>query len=290
MTLAVYLPFVFSVTLAAAAPRLARRLAPGAGAWLLAVAAGVAALACWWSLVLLVASLVDDWPSLAHGQPPLPVADWISVVAIGVLGWLGWRVARVARARARLRRALRDMPGEHVVIVRDERIIAFVAPGDPGRIVVSDGMLRALTAGQRRVLFAHERAHLDARHPGALGLVHLAAAANPLLGRVAPAVSFLCERHADERAAASVGDRAAAAAALATAALAGRRLGGPAVVPSCGFEQHHVVERVGALHAPASRPSRTLPAYAVAAVAATLTAAVLATAAFVDLTIRFVTH
>ncbi len=93
--------------------------------------------------------------------------------------------------------------------------LGFVAPWLSTRlppasgtwVVATDTMLRALNPAQRRVLMAHERAHLDAAHGVALSWGRLGAAANPLLRPAARAVSFLSERHADERAATAVGDR-----------------------------------------------------------------------------------
>ncbi|MFI1031491.1 M48 family metalloprotease [Streptomyces sp. NPDC020951] len=69
-------------------------------------------------------------------------------------------------------------------------------------------MLGALSAEERRVLLAHERAHLAHRHARLCTAVTLAAAANPFLAPVRDAVAFLVERWADERAAGVVCDRA----------------------------------------------------------------------------------
>ena len=74
--------------------------------------------------------------------------------------------------------------------------------GRPGRIVVSTGLLRRPDASERRALLAHERAHLAGGHHVHNTAAHLAAAASPLLGRLAAAVALACERRADETAAA----------------------------------------------------------------------------------------
>ena len=74
--------------------------------------------------------------------------------------------------------------------------------GRPGRIVVSTGLLRRPDASERRALLAHERAHLAGGHDVHNTAAHLAAAASPLLGRLAAAVALACERRADETAAA----------------------------------------------------------------------------------------
>ena len=81
-------------------------------------------------------------------------------------------------------------------------------------------MLRALSAGERGVLLAHERAHAQSSHYIFTSAARLAAAANPLLRPVAVQAGYTVERWADERAAAQVGDRTFTARAIARAALA----------------------------------------------------------------------
>jgi beta-lactamase regulating signal transducer with metallopeptidase domain len=90
----------------------------------------------------------------------------------------------------------------------------------PCRIVITAGMLRALSDPERRVLLAHERAHASGLHYLFTTAARLAAAANPLLRPVAAATGYTLERWADERAAAVTGDRQLAARAIARAALA----------------------------------------------------------------------
>ena len=102
----------------------------------------------------------------------------------------------------------------------DEGADAYTLPGWPCRIVVTAGMMRALSPPERQVLLAHERAHASASHYLFTTAVRLAAAANPVLRPVADAVGYTVERWADERAAAAAGDRRLAARAIARAALA----------------------------------------------------------------------
>jgi Zn-dependent protease with chaperone function len=306
MTLAVYVPAVICAALALSSAALSRRVAPAIGVWLFTAIAVFGALSVMWTLLLLVASLVDDVPWLVHGQPKLPVNDGISALACAALLWSCVRVGRVWFAEACLRRGLRSIPGDDLVVLPDERIIAFAAPGRAGRIIVSDSMLRALTSQQRRVLFAHERAHLDAYHPAVLIAAHLAAAANPVLLPVARAVGFLCERHADERAAAMTHDREGTAVALAAAALASRhgptthravpglptsgqeRPGAVMAVPEpSGFDRTDVVERIGALRHPVRRRSRLVLAGVLVAIVMAVAAAIYATAAFITLLVQF---
>jgi Zn-dependent protease with chaperone function len=107
-----------------------------------------------------------------------------------------------------------------LVVVDDEEPDAYTLPGIGGRVVVSTAMLRALPADERRVLLAHEAAHLSRRHHLWVEAAELAAAANPLLRPARRAVRAAVEREADEVAAVEVGDRALAARALARAGLA----------------------------------------------------------------------
>jgi beta-lactamase regulating signal transducer with metallopeptidase domain len=93
-------------------------------------------------------------------------------------------------------------------------------PGWPCRIVITQGMLAALSSGERDVLLAHERSHAQGSHYLFTSVARLAAAANPLLRPVAAQAGYTVERWADERAAIQAGDRTLAARAIAHAALA----------------------------------------------------------------------
>jgi beta-lactamase regulating signal transducer with metallopeptidase domain len=107
-----------------------------------------------------------------------------------------------------------------VVVTEDTAADAYTLPGWPCRIVITQGMLRALSAGERGVLLAHERSHARGSHYLFTSAARLAAAANPLLRPVAAQTGYTVERWADERAAAQAGDRTLAARAIARAALA----------------------------------------------------------------------
>jgi Zn-dependent protease with chaperone function len=141
-----------------------------------------------------------------------------------------------------------------------------------GGIVVSTGMLHALPADERRVVLAHEAAHLAGRHHLHVQLADLAAAANPLLRSTSLGVRLAVEREADEAAATEVGDRRLAARAIARAGLAKagttshRHGAGVALAAADGF----VPQRARALLAPAPRPRRLLAAALVLLAAGTL--------------------
>jgi hypothetical protein len=317
MTVAVYLPIFACAVLAVGSGPLATRLAPRGGAWALTAAAVCTALSGLWALWLLVASLVDDLPWLG-GVPrmSLPVNDALSAGAAVVLGWCLVRIAAELRRQVRLRsdvRGLLALPGGELVVLPDRHARAFAVPGRPGRIVVTDTMLRALSVAERRVLLAHERAHLRAGHPMALALASVAVSANPLLRPVQEAVNFLCERDADEQAGAEVGDRTLVAAALTTAALAtasssiGTSSGGSGGSGSSGsgsddsgesvrglathalpdFHRHGVLDRVAAMRAPC-RVGRRIGLVPVILVgAAAVAASIDATGDFTALLVRF---
>ncbi|MFG2909131.1 M56 family metallopeptidase [Kitasatospora sp. NPDC048286] len=165
------------------------------------------------------AQVITNWPVV------VPVS-----CAAGVL--LGVQAVRLAlavrRHRVLLSRAWK-LTGEgaaegDVLVVPGEEAEAFALPrhrGRAGRVVVTEGMLRALAPSERAVLLAHERAHLRGRHHVLASVADLAAAVHPALRQLGAALEFHLERWADEAAAAVVGDRKVAATAIARAALAG---------------------------------------------------------------------
>ena len=185
---------------------------------------------------------------ISHDDPAsVPVA-----IAAGAL----LAAAAAAACRALWRRAAalieagrqaRLLPGAgQVVVTDDEAADAYTLPGVPCRIVITTGMLRALSDPERRVLLAHERAHASGLHYLFTTAARLAAAANPLLRPVAAATGYTLERWADERAAAVTGDRRLAARAIARAALAAT------ATPSRGPRRAaHAASVLGAVSTPA---------------------------------------
>jgi Zn-dependent protease with chaperone function len=261
MTLVVYVPALVSLVLAVTGPRLAVRASPTVATWAMTLSSGVAAIAFTWSLVLLAATLVDEAVPSTHERLALvaeadPVTDLVGAMASAVLLVGAVRLAlvlRSSRAAYRQLRAVCATSQSDLVVLADPVPQAFAAPGAGGHVVVSTGMLAALNAPERRVLLAHERAHLRARHHWHTGIVRAAAALNPILGLLPATSVYLCERWADESAAATVGDRRLTATALARAALA------PTVTPpsaALGYHSSGVPARIAALQrAPA--PART---------------------------------
>jgi beta-lactamase regulating signal transducer with metallopeptidase domain len=233
MHVAVYIPLLVPALAALAARPLAARLPPAAAAWLLTVSAlalAAASSAVLGVLALSAAVRIGFVEAAGHlSGTVISRADAVSVPVAAVAGAL-LAVAAVAAGRALARRVAaiaaayrraRALPGtSQVVVTEDAAADAYTLPGLPSRVVITQGMLRALAGRERAVLLAHERAHAGGAHYLFTSAARLAAAANPLLRPVAAEVGYVVERWADERAAAETGDRALTARAIARAALA----------------------------------------------------------------------
>jgi len=291
------LPLVVSALLGATAPRLGRRLPPATAVRLLTAALLLAALATGFVLAVAgalvlgqvpVVAAVGHWSARALGAG-VPVPTGVgALAAVVVCGLAGAALRRAVRGGSDLLRsalACRQLGAAGpagLVVVPDEDPDAYALPGLTGRVVVTTAMLRALPAPERRVLLAHEAAHLRHRHHLWVQAAELAAAADPLLRPGARAVRAAVERWADEDAAAEVGDRALAARALARAALA-RSAARPRSAPAGALAATDgaVVDRARALLAGPPPPRRWL-AGAVGAVLLATSAAVLVTGADTD--------
>ena len=266
------IPVAASIVLAVASGGLSRRLAPAVAVPLLTLLALATSLAT--GVVLCVAAFgaVAQLPFLAER------AGWSGgALAAGDLepGWglMAGTIAgalltaaivftiRAARDLARADRACRKLGGlDRLVITHDDRPTAYAVPTRAGAVVVSTGMLRLLGAGERRALLAHEDAHLRHRHGLYVLLADLAAAANPLLRPLAGRVRLAVELHADQDAAAEIGDHRAVARALARASLA-VSAAGPGPHGSLAMGQTDACARIRAL----TEPPRRRRSWAVAA-------------------------
>jgi Peptidase family M48 len=291
---AMALPPAVSVLLGVFAPRLGRRLPPETSVRLLTGAMLVTALAT--GFVLAVAAVLvlgqipvvgtaGHWSTRVLGSGlPVPVAAGC-LAALLVCALLATALRRAALggrdlvlAALTCRRLGSEVAGG-LVVIDDEVPDAYALPGGlGGRIVVSTAMLRALPADERRVLLAHESAHLTRRHHLWVQAAEVAAAANPLLRPAARVVRAAVERDADEVAAAEVGDRALAARALARAGLAratSRREAQPAVMPAAALAgaDGTVADRARALLAGPPQRRRALAGALAALMLATVTAA-----------------
>src|SRR6185312_9566548 len=158
MHIAIYLPLIVPLLAAAAARPLAERLPPRTAAWVLTGAAvalaaassavlGLLAMAAAFRIPLVDAAGGMSLGVVSRGDPaslPLGVvaAAALTAAALAALR-AGWRRAGALTAA---HRQARRLPGsEQVVVVPDEAADAYTVPGRPGRIVITSGMLGALS-------------------------------------------------------------------------------------------------------------------------------------------------
>ncbi|MFJ3279814.1 M48 family metalloprotease [Streptomyces halstedii] len=246
---------------AAIATRLADRLPPRWACWELTGASVLLAGGTISALVALfhvpfLASLerlsltrvLEEWPTAV----PLACAAGAVMVAQLVLLVRRWMQHRAVLGRAWAVADEGTSDGD-VLVVPGTDVDAFALPGyrgRRGRVVVTAAMVRTLKEGEREVLLAHERAHLAGRHHLLSAVVDLAAVVHPAIRGVRDALAFHLERWADEVAAAVAGDRRAAAAAIARAALARSAHGREARHPLLSATSGPVPRRVQALLLP----------------------------------------
>ncbi|WP_221349455.1 M56 family metallopeptidase [Streptomyces beigongshangae] len=258
----VFLPLVLPLTAWPVARLAEQRLYPRAATRLLAGLAVVMAVCSTVCLGLLMVvgtaqlpgnPLPDAWsdPEVRAAVPYDEIAGKVAIPAlIAVLLACGRTLWRHGRVRRRAHRALVGLPATEVAVLPDDTPYAYALPGGRrGRVVVTTALLSCLEPAERRALFAHERAHLAARHHRFLLAVQLAARANPFLRPLRTALSFTAERWADEEAARVVGSRRAVARAIGKAALVSR--GTPAVTLAGFAAPGPVPRRVAALLGPA---------------------------------------
>lgn len=177
-----------------------------------------------------LSSVLSEWPAVVP----------VSCVAGAILASQGARLVRRWREHRSLIARTWELTGGvpavgDLLVVPGAEAEAFALPGHrgrAGRVVVTEGMLRALNPAEQGVLLAHERAHLSGRHHLLSLALELAGAVHPALRGLRDLLDFHLERWADERAAASVGDRRLAASAIARAALAAAASEGEAAAAS----------------------------------------------------------
>lgn len=287
MRIGVYLALGGALVLCLLARRSAPRLSPRLAALTLAVSAVFAAAMWVWNLALLAGTLIGrlgyvadmgHWSgrALAVHDPVPQVAAIVAALLIAVAA-LGLAVCcqRVGPELWRIWSAARSCPlttADRLVVVDDPAVRAVAVPGVYGRVLITTGMVKALSAAERRVLLAHERAHLRYRHGEIRLATRLAAAVLPLARPLVKDCDYQLERCADEAAARSVGDRGLTAQALARAALAGRLRTIQTHTAASGFADRSITRRVQALLAePAgSEPWRLAVPLTVLAITAVL--------------------
>lgn len=265
----VFLPLVLPLTAWPIAHLATQHLHPRTATGLLSAMAAVMALCSTLCLGLLMVvgtaqlpgnPLPDGW-SDPEVRESVPHDEIVGKAAIPVLLTVVMGCARTLWRHSRVRRhahaALAGLRATSVAILPDDEPYAYALPGGPhDRIVVTTALLACLNSRERRALFAHERAHLTARHHRHLLIAQLAARANPFLLPLRTAVSYVTERWADEEAARSVGSRRAVARAIGKAALVSRTAPAPTLAALAA--PGPLPRRVAALLAPPP-PARTWP-------------------------------
>lgn len=144
--------------------------------------------------------------SVIEWCPVVPLHHQVNVLegalAVAALTAAGSRSRRVLRSR---RCAVAGTEGRRFAVLESAEVIAYAAPGDPGCVVVSRGLLDALEPRERQVVLAHERAHLHRRHHRYLLAGEIAVAIVPFLRPLVGQIRLASERSADETAAEAMG-------------------------------------------------------------------------------------
>jgi hypothetical protein len=268
--------FAFAAAFAVIAPAMTRHVSPALATRILVPGSIVVAVASTFALGVVAFTLVGQFPEISEIGPwspsvlradsPIPTAGaavgglvlvYVAISTVVLVSRRSVAFVRVHRTCGRL-----GSPGS-LVVVESDRPEAFTTPEANGRIIVTRGMLNALTETERGAMLAHEASHLRHRHAWWLLAVDLAAAINPTLRATARAVRHSVERWADEDAADATADRRTVAHALARAALAAHDHGLGRPVALAAATGGRVPERVAALLAPRTRRTRrTLTALA----------------------------
>jgi len=220
-------PALLAVIAATAGGWLRRRVPPRAAVVLLTGLALLGATAVLWALTLVVVGGMIGVPELmkqfgwchrvlaASHSAPWGVG---AVAGVLLLAGIGCAIRFDLQWRRTVRAYRGSGPGIEILPTTDK--VAFAAPGRPGRVVISQGLLAVLDPEEGDAVIAHEQGHLVQKHSRYLRITGLAAAAVPVLRPLARQLRFATERAADEAAVEVVGDRRIVARAIVRAALA----------------------------------------------------------------------
>jgi Peptidase family M48 len=145
--------------------------------------------------------------------PVAPGGPLVGVVAGAVAAAVAWLAARSVFAARRHRRLVRveagigwhaQVGGHELVVLPSREPVAFSTAGRPGQVVVSQGLLAALSAAEVAAVLRHELAHVYHRHQRYLLLacaVEQSLGVVPLVQAATGALRCAVERWADEEAA-----------------------------------------------------------------------------------------
>ena len=156
-------------------------------------------------------SMADACHRLASPAPPgSAVGTVATVVALVVLARTLYVRARLRSGRNRTRvestlgthRPHTAHPNTELVVVPTDAWLAYAVPGRPNQIVVSDGVVEALSESELGALVGHEVAHLRLGHHRALSvLAELDGIAGAWARRFTDRIRLMLERAADDDAA-----------------------------------------------------------------------------------------
>lgn len=246
--------------------RYGRRLAPAEWSRLCAIALASGLVLLQLSLLLIAGPVIlraVGAPVLAAAcariaGPLLPggaAVGWTAAAAGTVLPAMGlWAWLRLDRVRETLAGDLwlgdrRRIADRDVVVLPVERPLALSLGGRNRSIVISDGLMGALSERELHAVVAHEAAHLEHHHQAVLSLAFIV---QGTLGWLAPlrrsvaAQRLAVERWADECAAASAPDGRQAAA----SSLLRLGCGNPYPAVAAFSDVEMITARVEALRAP----------------------------------------
>jgi hypothetical protein len=261
---------------AVAGPVIARRVHPALAIRMLVPASIAIAAASTFALAVAAFTLIGQVPEIAELGPwsptalraDTPIPATAATAGVALLAYLAISVLVLVSRRSVALVSVHRVCGRlgapgTLIVVESDHPDAFTTPEATGRIIITRGMLNALTPAERDAMLAHEASHLRHRHTWWLLAADLAAAINPTLRPTARALRHTVERWADEDAADAVADRRTVAYAVANAALAtdAHRNRPTSVTEATGGD---VPARVAALLTP--RPRRTRATLAAAAV------------------------
>ena len=144
---------------------------------------------------------------IAPGGAPVGIA---AAVAALVIALLAGRAALGVRRRHRMARVAQEigwqsrLGGHRLVVLPSEELVAFSTAGRPGQVVMTHGLITALSDDELAAVLRHEVAHVQHRHQRYLLLARVVERSLGLLPMVRRGVTALrcaVERWADEAAA-----------------------------------------------------------------------------------------